>query len=189
MGAPPRRPLRGNTLVLKASVMHAVSSSGHPVGFVGGGIIAAVFIERLLASGSASAERIVATDSRDERLTMLSEQFGIAVTANNADAGTFADVLFIAVPPPAVPAVLAELKPTLRPGSVVISLAAAVPISLMRNSLGDKAALVRVIPNTPSQVGFGMNPYCCEPGTSEAQRFRARKSFPSSARRWKFPRI
>ena len=95
---------------------------------------------------------------------MLSEQFGIAVTANNADAARFADVLFVAVPPPAVAAVLEELKPTLRPGSVVISLAAAVPISLMRNSLGDKAALIRVIPNTPSQVGFGMNPYCCELG-------------------------
>ena len=77
--------------------------------------------------------------------------------------------------PPAVPAVLEELKPTLRPGSVVISLAAAVPISLMRNSLGDEAALIRIIPNTPSQVGFGMNPYCCEPGTSEAQRVRAKE--------------
>ena len=106
---------------------------------------------------------------------MLSEQFGIPVTANNADAASFADVLFIAVPPPAVPAVLAELKPTLRPGSIVISLAAAVPISLMRNSLGDKAALIRVIPNTPSQVGFGMNPYCFEPGTSEAQRLTAKE--------------
>ena len=73
--------------------MTAVSSNGLRFGFVGGGIIASVFIERLLASGSASAERIIATDSRDERLTMLSDQFGIAVTANNADAGSFADVL------------------------------------------------------------------------------------------------
>ena len=64
--------------------MDAVSSNRLRFGFVGGGIIAAVFIERLLASGSASAERIIATDSRDERLTLLSEQFGIAVTANNA---------------------------------------------------------------------------------------------------------
>lgn len=141
--------------------------------FVGGGIIAAVFIERLITSGAAGADRIVATDNRAERLSALKDRFGITVSANNADAGGFADVVFIAVPPPAVPGVLNELRPCLQPDALVISLAAAVPIALMKSAAGEGVTVVRVIPNTPSQIGCGINPFCCDPMMSDSQRTKA----------------
>jgi pyrroline-5-carboxylate reductase len=50
--------------------------------FVGGGIIATVFIERLITNGAAGADSIIATDNRAERLSALKDQFGIAVSAN-----------------------------------------------------------------------------------------------------------
>jgi len=153
--------------------MEAKSSTEIRYAFVGGGIIAAAFIERLITSGTAGADRIIATDNRAERLSALRERFGVAVSGNNPDAAGFADVLFIAVPPPAVRGVLNELRPCLKPDAMVISLAAAVPIALMKSAAGESAAVVRVIPNTPSQVGCGMNPFCCDPEMSDSQRAKA----------------
>jgi pyrroline-5-carboxylate reductase len=120
--------------------MEGKPSSEIRYAFVGGGIIATVFIERLITSGAAGADSIIATDNRAERLSALKDQFRIAVSANNADAGGFADVVFIAVPPPAVPGVLNELRPSLKPDVLVISLAAAVPIALMKSAAGESVA-------------------------------------------------
>jgi pyrroline-5-carboxylate reductase len=82
------------------------------------------------------------------------------VSADNVDAARFGDIIFIAVPPNAVTAVLGELRGTLREQQIIISLAAAVPLALVEEVLGGALAVVRVIPNTPSLLGAGMNPHC-----------------------------
>jgi len=128
--------------------------------FVGSGIIAGVMIERLLKTGATSPERILATDIRPERLAELKQTFGIQVSAENLDAARFGDVVFLAVPPNVVLPVLTGLRSEWREEQLVVSLAAAVPVASMEQALGRALAVVRVIPNTPSLVGAGMNPHC-----------------------------
>jgi pyrroline-5-carboxylate reductase len=130
------------------------------ISFVGSGIIAGVFIERLLKAGVMTPDRILGTDTRSARLAEIGEKYGIQVSADNADAARFGDIVFIAVPPNAVVAVLSELRNTVREGQMFVSLAAAVPVAPMERALGQPLAVVRVIPNTPSLVGAGMNPHC-----------------------------
>jgi pyrroline-5-carboxylate reductase len=129
-------------------------------GFLGGGIIAGVFIERLLSGGGVPAGNLLASDVRPERLDLLRRDLGIRVSADNREAARFGDVVFVAVPPNAVKAVLAEVRDELRPQVLVVSLAAAVPTPVMEEAIGRPAAVVRVIPNTPSLIGRGMNPHC-----------------------------
>ncbi|HWQ03378.1 MAG TPA: pyrroline-5-carboxylate reductase [Candidatus Nitrosotenuis sp.] len=128
--------------------------------FVGGGIIAGVFIERLLKSGVAGPQDILASDVRTERLEELRRAFHIRVSAENHDAVRFGDVVFIAVPPPAVKPVLTDAAGVTQNGQLFVSLAAAVTTQLIEDALGKPLAVLRVIPNTPSLLGAGMNPFC-----------------------------
>lgn len=128
--------------------------------FLGGGIIAAVFIERLLKGAGVAAANILATDIRPERLQELEKRFGIRTSAVNAEGAAFGDVVFLAVPPSAVKPVLVEVRDKLRPGALIVSLAAAVPTRVIEEAAGGPTAVLRIIPNTPSLIGKGMNPHC-----------------------------
>jgi pyrroline-5-carboxylate reductase len=128
--------------------------------FLGGGIIAGVFIERLVKGAGVPPENLYVTDVRPERLEALKSKFGIRVSSSNVEAAGFGDVVFVAVPPNVVKLLLAEVREKLRSQALVVSLAAAVPTTVIEEAIGRPVGVVRVIPNTPSLIGRGMNPHC-----------------------------
>ncbi|MEX1139159.1 MAG: pyrroline-5-carboxylate reductase [Bacteroidota bacterium] len=133
---------------------------GKRIAFLGAGIIAEVFIERLLKSGGAQPEEILATDPREERLNELRSRFGIQISQDNKVGADFGDIIVLAMPPGAVKAVLSESCQAVHEGQMMISFAAAVPTWLIESVLCKPVPVVRVIPNIPSLIGQGMNPYC-----------------------------
>ena len=135
--------------------------------FLGAGAIAGVMIERLLSKGLWDVEDLMATDARPERLAELQQQFGIKVAAGNRDGARYGQVIFIAVPPHQTIPVLAEVAQELSDSKLIVSLAAAVPTAAMERAIGKPVPVVRVIPNTPSLVGAGMNPHCLGSHVSE----------------------
>ena len=64
-----------------------------------------------------------------------------------------ADVIFIAVKPQYVDTVLREVGPYLSKATVVVSIAAGVPLAALAAAAGPDTRLVRVMPNTPCLVG------------------------------------
>ena len=134
--------------------------SDKKIAFVGSGIIAGVMIDRLLKIGAVTPESILATDVRPARLEEVKQKYGVQVSADNVDAARFGEIIFIAVPPNVVTTALGELRGALRAEQIIVSLAAAMPLALMEEVLGGALAVVRVIPNTPSLLGEGMNPHC-----------------------------
>ena len=140
--------------------MNGTSFNNWNYAFVGGGIIAGVFVERLLTASMATPDRVFVTDVRVERLDDLKHRYKVRVSTNNLEAAAFGDVVFVAVPPNEVRRVLSEVRSALRPGTVIISLAAAVPTAAMEEALAGQFAVLRIIPNTPSLIGHGMNPHC-----------------------------
>ncbi len=69
-----------------------------------------------------------------------------------------ARVVVLAVKPQSATEMFGQLRPHIQDGQVVISIMAGVTMSTLRKGLG-REALVRVMPNTPAQVGLGMNVY------------------------------
>src|ERR1700730_18353447 len=125
-------PLRGSTLsVVGAGVMPAA-------------IIAGVLERKLVAAGS-----IVASHPRADRRHALGEQYGIHVTAENAEAARRGDVAVLVIKPQVMPGVLAELRGSLAPEKLVISIIAGATTETLRKGL-DHSALVRVMPHTPA---------------------------------------
>jgi len=137
--------------------------------FLGAGIIAGVFIERMLNARLTTPDSILATDIDQTKLDHLSKRFGIKTSLKNRDGADFGEVIFLAVPPGAVKAVLSESCLMVRQEQIIISLAAAVPVWVMESVLCREVPVVRVIPNTPSLIGAGVNPYVLGKHVSEDQ--------------------
>ena len=128
--------------------------------FLGAGIIAGVFIERLFKAGGVRPGQVFATDIRKDHLEELNNQFGIRVSPDNKGGRGFADVLFLAVPPNAVKSVLSEVRSTGPPGCAGRLVGRRSADLAMEGVLENPNPVLRVIPNTPSLIGRGMNPHC-----------------------------
>ena len=66
------------------------------------------------------------------------------------------DILIIGVKPYLVGGVLAEALPSLKPETVVISIAAGVTLYELRDAVQGRCHVARVMPNTPALVGAGV---------------------------------
>jgi pyrroline-5-carboxylate reductase len=137
--------------------------------FLGSGIIAGVWMERLLSAGVVQSQQIMACDMRPERLQEIAQKLGVQTDANNRNGAGFARVVVLAPPPNAVVPVLREIRSSLGPKHLVISLAAGVPLARLEQEVGE-APVVRVMPNTPALVGEAMNLVTFGRRVSEADR-------------------
>lgn len=125
------------------------------IGFLGTGNMAEALIKGLIAAGVVEPKQIHGSDPRRERCDELAARFGIHMTANNAEVVRAAEIVVLAVKPQILPKVLDEIAPHLRPSTLVISIAAGVPVSAIEPRLPEGTRVVRTMPNTPALVGAG----------------------------------
>ncbi len=72
------------------------------------------------------------------------------------------DIIIVAVKPHQVPKVLADVAPSLTADKLVLSIAAGVGMSTLRNSIDHVCPVVLCMPNTPALVGAGVFALCFE---------------------------
>ncbi|MCS7260262.1 MAG: pyrroline-5-carboxylate reductase [Anaerolineae bacterium] len=140
------------------------------ISFIGSGVMAEAMIKGLLDQQLLPAQNIMASDVRPERGEELMAQYRIQATQDNRRAASWGEIVVLAVKPQVIGEVLAELDGgVIRPDALVISIVAGVTIERLLKGL-QHPAIVRVMPNTPAQVGMGMSVWTATPGTSEQQR-------------------
>lgn len=116
----------------------------------------AALIGGILKAGVADASHLVATVHSTGRAEEIAAKFGIPVTAErNREAAEGADLIVLAVKPSTLPKVLAEIREVLHEGQIVISLAAALPISLIEKLIDKQMPVFRAMPNIPVVVEEG----------------------------------
>jgi pyrroline-5-carboxylate reductase len=125
------------------------------IGVLGAGKIGEALLSGLLAAGRPAAD-LVFTERHPERARELTARYGVAAV-ELAAAAERSDVLVVAVKPQDIDPVLAELGPAVRPGTLVVSLCAGLPMSLFEAALPAGTPVVRVMPNTPMLVGEAMS--------------------------------
>lgn len=147
-----------------------MSASGNVrVGCLGSGIMGGLLVERLVRAKVVEATSVIACDPDEARLQELADRLGVQVSTDNRD-GADADVVLVAVPPPAVVPVLQEIADVLSPGALVVSVAAGVTLEKMSAVLPEGSQVVRVMPNTPSLMGQGINVFACNDAVTPAGR-------------------
>ena len=120
--------------------------------FLGGGNMAEALIKGLLTGLGVGPGHIVATDIVRERRDYLRGTYGITTSEDNLQAVRQGQVIFLAVKPQTVPALLASIAPEVSPDKLVVSIAAGVPLSALQQALPDHSRVVRVMPNTAALV-------------------------------------
>lgn len=124
------------------------------IAIIGGGMLGETVLAGLIRSGTSAADIVVA-EKRPERAEELRARHGVRVLPV-ADAVAESDTVLLVVKPQDMAATLDDVATSLRPGAVVISLAAGITTDFVQQRLPDGAVVVRVMPNTPAQVGLGM---------------------------------
>ena len=139
------------------------------ISFVGGGNMAEAMLSALLQKGIAPLDNICVSDLKAERRQFLVKKYGIRVVENNHQAVAGADMVVLAVKPQDIVTVMADIKGDLKPEQLVLSIIAGAGIAKLERGLGHRR-IVRVMPNTPAQIGQGMSVWTATPEVSDAQK-------------------
>jgi pyrroline-5-carboxylate reductase len=143
--------------------------SGTRLAFIGAGVMAESMIAGLLKNALVAPEQIVGSHPRDDRRRRLEERFGIRTLESNREAAMGADFVLLTIKPQVLQSVMRQLFGRLEPEQVVVSVIAGAPIDVLVTGLGHET-VVRVMPNTPAQIGQGMSVWSATTGVSEDQR-------------------
>ena len=105
---------------------------------------------------SITSDQICIADKSPDKLDQLKSQYQVEVK-EIAAIGKGCNVIFLAVKPQDLADVLNELKQTIQPETVVISIAAGKTIKFIEDQLQTNNPVIRAMPNTPAQIGKGIS--------------------------------
>lgn len=138
--------------------MTDASTDRPSLAILGAGSMGGAILHGLVDAGM-TAGGVTVTNRSPEKADALADLPGVTSIAldrepdANARAAAAADVVMVGVKPAMVPDLLGEIGAHLRPGTVVVSLAAGVTIATFERILGPGIPVVRSMPNTPAIVG------------------------------------
>jgi len=145
------------------------------LGIIGGGVMAEALLSRLLGQGVCASDEVTVGEPAAARRDYLAGEYGVQVTAENADAVQQADVLLLAIKPQVFDAVVQALPPS--PSSMlVLSILAGVPLQKLEGGFPNHP-VVRAMPNTPATVGAGMTAIAPGRHTQPSHLAQARQIF------------
>jgi len=140
------------------------------IAVLGAGNMGASMLGGMFRSGLVKPADVTATVRSPERAVAMRKKLGIKVTAGgNRAAAAGADVVVIAVKPGTVPKVVEEIATALKPGQILLSLAAALPITVIEKRLQAPMAVFRAMPNIPVVVEEGAIALCANAEATKAQ--------------------
>ena len=80
------------------------------------------------------------------------------------------DAIVFAIKPQVMPAAVGDYRRFATEGTLYLSIAAGKTLAFFARALGQEAALVRAMPNTPAAIGRGISVACAGPCVTSAQR-------------------
>ncbi len=139
------------------------------IAVIGGGVMGEVMLSAILDKGLATPQAISVSDIKEARLQHLREKYGVTVVASNRLAVEEGDIVILAIKPQNLVAVMTELSGHLQPNQLVLSIIAGARINTL--SLGlNHSLVVRVMPNTPAQIGEGVSVWTATAEVTEQQK-------------------
>ena len=133
---------------------------------VGVGKLGEALLSGLLRSGR-PVEQVIAAERHEDRARQIAETYGVR-TASPEAAVADADVVLLAVKPQDMRTALRELAPGVSAKTLVVSIAAGIPTTVLEEELPAGTHVVRVMTNTPVFVDEAMSAVCAGLHANEA---------------------
>jgi pyrroline-5-carboxylate reductase len=134
--------------------------------------MAEAMIKGLLRQGLVTPDRIVASGPRPERGQELFDRYAVQTTTDNVEAASGAEIVVLSIKPQVLCPVLEELAGHVAADALLLSIVAGAKMDTIQRML-DVAAVVRVMPNTPAQIGLGISVWTATQATTDVQREQA----------------
>jgi pyrroline-5-carboxylate reductase len=162
----------GDTSAPHTTGAEAASATIDKLTIIGGGKMGGPFAGRVVETGLLPPQRVVVGEPVPAIREALAQRLGVTALDDNRAAVAEASVVLLAVTPQVMPVVLDQLQGHLAPGQLVMSIAAGVTLETLQRGLGHEA-LIRVMPNTPAQVGQGISAWIATPTVAPHQKAQA----------------
>jgi len=148
------------------------------LGFLGMGNMGGAILKGLLESAVITPARVAIFDVDVDKIA-AAKAMGVHAAASPADLAAQCDIIVLAVKPQIMAEALGQIKPTLNPAALMVSIAAGISIDNIKNVLGMETRVVRVMPNTPALVLAGAAGIALSANCTEADAVAARTIFES----------
>ncbi len=126
-------------------------------------------LSAILEKGLSTSQAISVSDIDEARRQYLGQKYGVEVMSDNRLAVANSDIVVLAIKPQNLVEVMAELNGQLKSAQLVLSIIAGARINTLRLGLSH-SRVVRVMPNTPAQIGEGMSVWTATAEVTEQQR-------------------
>ena len=154
------------------------------IAILGTGSMGKAILAGLIQSGTKPANIRVSTKTQASADAIFSVHGVEAISlekdsAANTSAVKDAELVILAVKPNLILETLKAVATDIKPGSLVVSVAAGITTEAMEEVLGGQVAVVRAMPNTPSVLGLGVTGISAGSNVSKDQLELAVKLFSS----------
>ena len=137
-------------------------------GFIGTGTMGSA-MARAAISG-VGAENVIVSNRTVTKAVAFSMETDCAMAKNNLEVARESEIIVLCVKPQGLRAVLEEIAPVLAKREdrfILVSLAVGITMEKIREYAGGEYPVVRMVPNTPVQVGCGYTVFCCDGVTED----------------------
>jgi len=142
------------------------------IAFIGGGNMGEAMLSAILDKKLSKPQAISVSDIDKSRCQYLEQKYGVAVMSDNLLAAASGEVVILAIKPPQLAEVMAELKGALKPAQLVLSIVAGAKMASLQRGL-NHSGIVRAMPNTPARIGEGMTVWTASDAVGEQQKYWA----------------
>jgi pyrroline-5-carboxylate reductase len=139
------------------------------IALIGAGFMGEAIIAALLKQKSARPSEIYACDIDSARLTVIGKKYKVNCGSDIGKAISNSEIVLLSIKPQTLAAVLKDLKGKLKQRQLVLSIVAGARLDTIVKGLGHES-VVRVMPNTPAQVGQGMSVWTATGAVTQAQK-------------------
>jgi len=127
---------------------------------IGTGNMGKALLGGFIRGGAVKASDAYCFDVRLEAMDAVAAELGCNTAGSVQTCVKDADYVLMAVKPQHFDPALADVSECLKDGAIVLSIAAAVTCDRIAGILGAGRKFVRIMPNTPAQVGCGVSAVC-----------------------------
>lgn len=136
---------------------HRALSRALPLVLIGAGKMGGAMLAGWLKTGLDGQQVTVVDPALAPEMQALCAGHGVSVLTEASDLSTKPRILLVAVKPQMMADVLPHLATCVGSDTIIVSIAAGTPIRQFEQIFGQTSAVVRVMPNTPAQVGRGIS--------------------------------
>ena len=139
------------------------------IGFIGGGTMAEAILGGMLDGGVADAGDVMIGEPVPARRDYLAERYGVGVSPANGPVVGASDMVVLAVKPQDLHKVYSDIGGSFADAQSLLSIVAGTQMKSLADGM-QHPGIIRVMPNTPAQIGAGMTMWTCASSVSQAHR-------------------